>query len=76
MLIGGAANKQQLTDAWMLNMGAANLSWAPHTGAALNSGRAWHSAHMLQTNQVHTCLAASGCTLSKGIFIKTGLSVS
>lgn len=50
--MGGAGKEGQLADAWVMSLGAAHISWAPQPGAALNPGKAWHSAHMLQTDQV------------------------
>lgn len=50
--MGGAGKETQLGDAWVMKLGTGDVSWAPLPGACPNPARAWHSAHMLQTDQV------------------------
>ena len=49
-LLGGADDDGQLADAWVLDVGA--TAWAKLPDAALPAVRAWHSAQMVQTEQV------------------------
>ena len=47
---GTDEEEKQLADAWLLDVGTA--AWTPMPAAALPSARSWHSAHMLQRDQV------------------------
>ena len=49
-LLGGADDSGQLADAWVLDLGA--TAWVKLPGASLPAVRAWHSAQMVQTDQV------------------------
>lgn len=69
--MGGAGQEHQLSDAWLLDLGAPQLCWAASAGAAATPARAWHTAHMLPTEQVcpavllaaHCLPACSVCLL-------------
>ena len=63
--MGGAGKETQLGDAWVMKLGTVDVSWAPLPGACPTPARAWHSAHMLQTDQV--CLLGICPYAAKGL---------
>ena len=50
LLLGGGDQEGQMADAWLLDVGES--AWVPMPATALPSARSWHSAHMLQREQV------------------------
>lgn len=50
LLLGGGDEGGQVADAWLLDVD--RPAWMPMPATALPSARFWHSAHMLQREQV------------------------